>query len=60
MPDDTLEVGHDKNRISIQTGSALRYWARSFGCTVEQLRQAVEAVGTDADALRRYLRQAQF
>lgn len=31
------------------------YWAAILACTEAELREAIDAVGTDADAVRQYL-----
>jgi hypothetical protein len=35
---------------------ALLYWSSEFGVTPQQLRDAVQAVGTDAVKVREYLK----
>lgn len=55
MPDDTSKTGADRKLISIEQDYELRDWAKSLGCTPEQLRSAVKAVGNSADKVREYL-----
>ena len=57
MPDDTSKTGRDRNFISLEQDYEVRDWAKSLGCTPEQLRQAVKAVGNSADKVREYLRR---
>ncbi len=35
----------------------VRYWAQEFGVREDQLRQAVQRVGSSADKLREHLQQ---
>lgn len=55
MPDDTSKTGSDRKLISLEQDYEVRDWSKSLGCTEEQLRQAVKAVGNSADAVRKYL-----
>ncbi|NDZ11459.1 DUF3606 domain-containing protein [Variovorax sp. WS11] len=55
MPDDTSKTGSDRKFISLEQYYELRDWAESLGCTPEQLRDAVKAVGNSADKVREYL-----
>ena len=56
MSDDRQETGKDRQLVSIQEDYERRDWARSMGCSEEQLTQAVAAVGHSADKVRQYLR----
>lgn len=55
MPDDTSKTGSDRKLISLKEDYEVRDWANSLGCTPEQLRSAVEAVGHSADKVREHL-----
>lgn len=55
MSDDTSQTGQDRKRISLQEDYEVRDWCKSLGCTPEQLRAAVQAVGDSADAVRAHL-----
>jgi len=55
MPNDTSKTGHDRKFISLEQDHEVRDWTRSLGCTEDQLRTAVKAVGKPADAVRKYL-----
>ncbi len=58
MPDDTSKTGgQDRRRINLNEDYERRDWARSLGTTEEGLRQAVQAVGDSADAVREHLRR---
>jgi hypothetical protein len=55
MPDDTSKTGGDRKFISLEQDYEVRDWAKSLGCTPEQLRDAVKAVGNSVDKVREYL-----
>ncbi|WP_213957484.1 DUF3606 domain-containing protein [Variovorax sp. dw_954] len=57
MSDDTTKTGQDRKLISLKEDYELRDWCKSLGCTPEQLRAAVKAVGNSADAVRQHLAQ---
>jgi len=42
------------SQVDITEIHQLRYWAHKLGCTVDQLRAAVKAVGSDAAAVTNY------
>ena len=52
MPDDTSKTGADRKLISLQEDYEVRDWAMSLGCTEDELRAAVKAVGNSADKVR--------
>jgi len=55
MSDDTTKTAQDRKLISLQEDYEVRDWSKSLGCTPEQLKAAVKAVGPSADAVRKYL-----
>lgn len=56
MADDKSMNGPaDASRIDVHEDYELRYWSEKFGCTPEQLKAAVDAAGTSADAVERHL-----
>lgn len=56
MADDKKEIGGaDRTRISLGEDYEVRDWTKSLGVSEEKLREAVEAVGDSADAVRAYL-----
>jgi hypothetical protein len=55
MPDDPKKTGSDRKLIALEEKHEVRSWTESLGCTEEQLRQAVKAVGHSADAVRKWL-----
>jgi alkylhydroperoxidase/carboxymuconolactone decarboxylase family protein YurZ len=55
VADDKTQTGRDRELISLGQDYEVRDWAKSLGCTEEQLRAAVQAVGNSADAVRKFL-----
>lgn len=55
MTDDPKKTGQDRKLISLEQDHERHKWALSLGCTEEQLRAAVAAVGNSVDAVRRWL-----
>jgi len=56
MSDDKAHTGTpDRDRINLNEDYEVRYWTRELGVSAERLREAVEAVGSSADAVRRHL-----
>jgi hypothetical protein len=45
----------DAQLVNVTRHNEIRYWAREFNCTPDQLRAAVKAAGTSATAVRAYL-----
>lgn len=45
----------DGSRIELNEDYELGYWTSRFGCTAEQLVDALQAVGVSATAVGRYL-----
>jgi hypothetical protein len=56
MTDDTSKTGLDRELIALDEPHEVRSWTESLGCTEEQLRDAVNAVGHSADAVRQHLK----
>lgn len=56
MSDNKQQTSQDRKLISLEEDYERRDWAKSLGCTEEQLRAAVAAVGNSADKVREYLR----
>jgi hypothetical protein len=57
MADDTTKTGTDRRFISLEEDYEVRDWTKSLGCTEQQLREAVKAVGNSADAVRAFLKK---
>jgi hypothetical protein len=55
MPDNKSEVAADRKRISLSEDYEVRDWTKSLGCTEEELRKAVAAVGNSAQDVRDHL-----
>jgi len=54
MAHDKTEPGLlDPSHVNITDGREVRYWCKAFGCTEQELRRAVNAVGTSAEKVRR-------
>ncbi|RZL33101.1 MAG: DUF3606 domain-containing protein [Rubrivivax sp.] len=59
MSDDKSQSGgQDRSRISLGEDYEVRDWARKFGVTPEQLKAAVQAVGSNAAAVEAHLKGA--
>ena len=58
MADDPSNRGpQDRARINVNQSHELDYWTEALGCTEDQLRAAVSAVGVGAEKVREYLRR---
>ncbi len=58
MSDDKSRTGAaDRDRISLGEDYEVRDWTKALGVSEEELREAVDAVGNSADAVRAYLNQ---
>ena len=56
MADDLSKSGSpDRDRINMNEEYEVRDWAKKFGVSEEQLRQAVKAVGDRPDKVRQHL-----
>ncbi|CAN7142874.1 DUF3606 domain-containing protein [Variovorax sp. LjRoot290] len=56
MADDLSNRGpQDRSRVNVNETHELRYWTKELGVTEAQLRAAVAAAGTSAQAVRNYL-----
>lgn len=56
MSDDKSRTGSpDRDRINLDEDYEVLYWTEALGVSVEELRQAVAAVGSTATAVRRHL-----
>jgi len=58
MPDDPNKRGPpDSRRVNIHEEHELDYWTKEFGVSKEELIKAVDAVGTSAEEVRKYLKK---
>lgn len=58
MSDNLNDRGpRDRSRIALDEEWELRYWSKEFGCTPDELREAVKAAGSNAvDEVRAQLK----
>ena len=57
MPDVLKNRGPaDRSRVNVNEPSEVKYRRKEFGCTEQQLRQAVAAVGVSAAKISQYLK----
>jgi len=57
MSDDkTKSGGQDRKRINLSEDYEVRDWSKKFGCTPDELKAAVKAVGNEASAVEAYLK----
>jgi len=57
MSDDKTKTGgQDRSRINVNEDYELRDWSKKFGVTPDELKKAVNAVGTSADAVEAHLK----
>ncbi len=55
MPDDKSKAGkQDRDRINVHENYELRNWSKKFGVSKEELKKAVQSVGSSAEAVRRH------
>ncbi len=47
----------DMDRINIHENYEVEYWAKTLGISSEQLKNAVTAVGTSTDEVRKYIKR---
>jgi hypothetical protein len=56
MADNLNDRGpQDRSRVNVNETWELQYWSKKFGVTEEQLKAAVKAAGTSADAVGKHL-----
>jgi hypothetical protein len=57
MADDLMQRGgQDRKRIALDQDFEVRDWSTRFGVTADELRDAVKAVGSEAEKVEAYLR----
>ena len=47
----------DASRVNVGEAWEVAYWTRKFGVTADELKRAVEQVGTSADAVGKHLKK---
>jgi hypothetical protein len=56
MADDRSKTGApDRDRINVNEDYELRDWSERLNVTPDELKKAVQNVGSSADAVRKYL-----
>ena len=56
MTDDKDNKGSpDRDRIDVNDPNELEYWADAFNTTKEQIKEAVNQVGTSATRVKEYI-----
>jgi hypothetical protein len=56
MSDDKRKPGSpDRDRINVNEDYEVQYWTKTLGVTVDQLKDAVKAVGPTSSAVRKHL-----
>lgn len=55
MSDDPKKTGLDRKLIALNEPHEVLSWTKSLGCTEEELKDPVKAVGNSAAAVRAYL-----
>jgi hypothetical protein len=55
VDDKTKRRPQDSTRVSLSEDWEVDYWTERFGVSRDRLRQAVQEVGNDAEAVGRYL-----
>jgi hypothetical protein len=57
MSDDKTKTNvQDRTRVNVNKDYELRYWSEKFGCTHDELRAAVKAVGVMAKDVEAHLK----
>jgi hypothetical protein len=58
MTDDLSKRGRqDRDRINVNEPHELRRWAQKFGCSEDELREAVKRAGPMADDVERAIKR---
>jgi hypothetical protein len=56
MADDKNKTGaQDDQRINVNQDYEVRYWTKELGCTEDELKKAVKAVGPMVKDVRKHL-----
>ena len=58
MEDPANRGPQDRSRVNTEQDYERRYWAKEFGATEDELKRAVQRVGSNADKVREHLRQS--
>jgi len=56
--DNKSNVGSpDRDRINIHENYEVEYWTKTLGISSEELRKAVDAAGTSAEAVKKHIKK---
>lgn len=55
MDNRNLRDGRDRNRVSGSEEYELKYMAEKMGCSIDEVRNAIKAVGNDRQKVEQYL-----
>jgi hypothetical protein len=55
MDDKDKVGGQDRSRINTSEDYEVQYWSEKLGCSAEELKEAVAAVGSSVDRVEEYL-----
>ena len=47
----------DRDRINVNEDYELQHWSKKFGVSSDELKKAVKAVGTSAEAVEKHLKK---
>jgi hypothetical protein len=56
MPDNLHKKQLDSKRISLGEPYEVRYWCKTLGCTEQELKTAVKAVGDSTAEVKEFLK----
>ena len=57
VDDPNIRGPQDRSRINTEQDYEVRYWTQELGVSEQQLREAVQRVGSSADKVREHQRQ---
>jgi len=55
LTDDKTKIAQDRRRIDVHQGYELDYWSHKFGVSKDELKAALEKVGSMSDDVAREL-----
>ena len=58
MDDPNNRGPRDRSRVNTEQDYEVRYWTKEFGVSEEELRRAVQQVGSSVDKVRDHLKHA--
>ena len=57
MDDKSNRGPADRIRVNVHEAYEVQYWTKALGCTAEELKAAVKAVGVMVEDVRKHLRK---